>query len=245
MAIEPILASKCSHPENAIVMLLSHAPQRLTITEISSLTGYHRNTVRPALKRLVADGKIKFMGKGNHTVYYRESVTDQYHRIAKMILDMDMPELDYIKRTQILRKMGKQMVIDSIQDIMAEKHDPEKMSVRDSLAHLKMSYPFNDLIHTPDGIMSTVEFKIDGAEQLGQFKEIRLQVGPCLCGGNSDNDFACLMVEGALEGGIVATVGYEPHKVEKSGLNGDSNEDYCTFLIQLKQDFYQEVEDFI
>jgi hypothetical protein len=229
---------RCMHSKEAVSMLLSHAPHRLSIKEIAGITNYHRNTVRPAIKELLTEEKIHAMGDGNNTIYYIDSITSHYRRIARTIYELELNHLTDKIKLDILRGIGYNMVKDILDelDIHAEQIKNNHDSLIEALIHVKMAYPFTDLKYetsdsgTGTSVSSALEFDIPD----GEFDQtdFNLNVSPCLCAGNKENFYACEMVAGALTGAIEGACGINA-EVQPIG-NGTSEEygDFCTYNIK-------------
>jgi hypothetical protein len=226
------------HSKEAVSMLLSHAPHRLSIKEIAGITNYHRNTVRPAIKELLFENKINSMGDGNNTIYYMDSITDHYRRIAQTIYQLELSHLTDKMKLDIIRGVGYNMVNNSLKELeihadqIKENHD----SLIEALIHVKMAYPFTDLKYdTNDSsrgsvVQSALNFEIpDGDFDQTNFN---LNISPCLCGGDSESYYACEMVAGALEGAIEGACGV---KAEVKPIDNGLSEvygKYCTYNIK-------------
>lgn len=226
------------HSKEAVSMLLSHAPHRLSIKEIAGITNYHRNTVRPAIKELLAEQKINSMGDGNNTVYYIDSITGHYRRIAKTIYQLDLSHLTDNMKLDIIRGVGYNMVKNSLQEveIHADQIKDNHNSLIEALIHVKMAYPFTDLKYDSSDsnrgsvVQSALNFDIpDGNFDQTNFN---LNISPCLCGGDSESYYACEMVAGALEGAIEGACGVNAEVKPVDNGVSEVYGNYCTYNIQ-------------
>lgn len=190
--------------DEAIRIFLSRNPVKFTISDIASALGYHRNTTKKAIKRI---DDVSFIGSGNYTNYFIKSMMDHYREIGeavKVAYDSN-PLNEPLKFFEHIRAFGYALVKENLEatitDEYVENYNHEKLE--DSLIHLKMSYPFENIIEVKqeDGsteIRSSVKFYLvrDG------LPGTTLRVDPCLCLGNMDEAYLCEMAAGGLQAGL-------------------------------------------
>ena len=183
-------------------MYLSRNPNRYTIKELATLTAFHRNTTKKAISRM---DDILSMGSGNYTSYYMRSMTDHYRTIGKALkLIFETEGHNNQELRDKLRAFGYALVKSNLEEIIDEtyidqyNHD----NLFESLIHLKLSYPFEDLIEITDNdgethLQSSVRLDFDkrGNTRL-------LKVDQCLCRGEVETGYLCEMVAGALQAGL-------------------------------------------
>jgi hypothetical protein len=225
---------RCCHSSEAILLILSRTPWRLSIKELSEITRFHRNTLRPTLKELKRENKIKSSGDSKSSMYYYGGVVDFYRRQARAIEGLDLPE-DQI--SEIAKKLGYNLVINTLNEALDQGPEFRHGSLFEALLHIKMAYPFSDIILSDNGkARSSITFTT-AEEKEGKDidpTDFNLRVHECLCGGNKDDHVSCAMVVGALEGAIEGACGVQA-EVTWNGSGVDSNfGKFCQYRIVSK-----------
>ncbi|MHA2501832.1 MAG: hypothetical protein ACXAE3_03085 [Candidatus Kariarchaeaceae archaeon] len=228
---------KCMHSKEAIQMLLSHAPLRYSIKELSQLTGFHRNTIRPAVKELTDKEVISNFGTSQ---YFSQSISEHFRNLAKSIYSID-DGLSEDTKQSILRTFGRNLVQENLKKVISEEYMQHfnHSILTEALLHLKMSYPFADVTNTPDGsgqdnIRVNVKFELLREYDTGN--ELDLKISPCLCQGETNQRYMCEMVAGAIEGGILSACQSEPKEVVHNGSGINGNGQYCQYYIKVDKE---------
>ncbi|MHA2249725.1 MAG: hypothetical protein ACXAD7_05155 [Candidatus Kariarchaeaceae archaeon] len=220
---------KCCHSSEAILLILSRTPWRLSIKELSEITRFHRNTIRPTLKKLLDDKnvKIKSTGDSKSSLYYYGGVVDFYRRQSKAISDLDLPE-NQIK--DIAKNIGFNIVKNTLEEALVDGPEFRHNSLFEALLHIKMAYPFSDITVDESGrARASTVFTV--ADQITNPADFNLRIHSCLCGGNQDDHVSCEMVMGALEGAIEGACGVQATvKLHGSG-DDEKHGPFCEYQI--------------
>jgi len=227
------------HSGEVIQMLLSHAPLRYSIKELSDLTGFHRNTIRPAVKELTEKDELSNFGNSQ---YYSNTISEHYRILGRSLYDLDLGFDDNTK-LNVLRQFGRNLVVKNLNRVINEEYTDHfnHTTIGEALLHLKLSYPFADVTSTISN-ENTSDMKIDVTFEVETNhyetdKEMDLHIYPCLCRGDTSQSFLCEMVAGALEGGIISACQAEPLEVLHLGNAEDELGKYCRFYIRVAEGF--------
>lgn len=238
------ISFKCMHSSEAIQMLLSHAPLRFSIKEISGMIDFHRNTVRPAVRDLLNRDQIHQFGKSS---YYGKTVSEHYRDIARSIYNAPIRGMTESMKKDLLRATGRNLVMQNLAGIVDENYTEQfdHDNLVEAMLHLKMSYPFTDMeiiTETKETRRGTKEVEVVrpdltfhvNPDKYESDDEVDLTISPCLCMGEEKLSYVCEMVTGALEGGISSACNAEVRAVEHlhcSDQSNDDEENSCTYYI--------------
>jgi len=217
-------------------MLLSHAPLRYSIKELSDLTGFHRNTIRPAVKEL--GGKNLIANFGN-SQYYSSTISEHFRLLGKSLYELDLG-FDEQTKLAMLRQFGKNLVQNNLDQVIDENYATHfnHSKIAEALLHLKLSYPFADVTSKDttgkNEISIDISFEVD-TNRYDSDKEMDLHIYPCLCQGDSGQSYLCEMVAGALEGGIISACRAEPMEVVHLGPSQDEEGKFCRYYIRVAE----------
>ncbi|MHA2030010.1 MAG: hypothetical protein ACW99Q_11505 [Candidatus Kariarchaeaceae archaeon] len=231
----------CSHSSETLLLLLSRSLWPLTIKEISELSGLHRNTIRGTLKDLMGT-KIKAIGvkkEGEKTKntkidqYYYLGINDFYRSIAGAI---DKLPLNQELKTQMAREMAYNLVHDRLNNALDDDRHFAHAFPLEALLHVKFAYPFTDLDIDKEGkFHAKTKFKIRANKGKKKPDNFNLRVHACLCNGLEENNLACHMVVGALEGAFEGSIGFKTNVSWVSHGVDDRAGSFCEYNIVLKE----------
>lgn len=226
----------CCHSSEALLLLLSRTPWRLSIKELSEITHFHRNTIRPTLKFLKDEGKIKSIGENKNQMYYYGGVIEFYRRMAKSLDELDLP-------TETIHKLAEQfsynLVKETLSDALEDGPEFTHESLYEALVHIKMAYPFSDIkierYEDDDGnsktrTIPTTIFTVPHEEDNFDPSDFNLRVHSCLCRGEKDFKTSCNMVIGALKGAIEGSTRVKA-KVEWIQSGNNENGQFCEYRV--------------
>jgi hypothetical protein len=236
----------CCHSSEAILLILSRTPWRLSIKELSDITRFHRNTLRPTLYALKDQNKIQSTGDSKSSQYYYGGITDFYRRQAKAIDALDLP-VDQIKA--IAKNIGYNLVKNTLEEALEEGPEFKHDSLYEAVLHIKMAYPFSDIIIGKDGkVKSGTAFtatSLSGDFDINKISpnDFNLRIHACLCDGNDDDHISCAMVIGALQGAIEGACGTRA-EVKWNGKGKDTKYGiYCQYRITSEMNIPDKINE--
>ncbi len=223
----------CCHSKEAIILTLSRTPWRLSIKELSDITHFHRNTLRPTLKKLLEDNKnkIKTTGDTKSGHYYYGGITDFYRRQARAIEELDLPS-DQIGK--IASDIGYNLVKNTLKEALKNGPQFRHNSLYEAILHIKMAYPFSDFIWSETGrVQSGTVFRANSLDNETEINphDFNLRIHSCLCNGDKEDHISCSLVIGALKGAIVGTCGVDANVKWNNAGNDPKYGTYCQYQI--------------
>ncbi len=180
----------CLKTSDKVKLILTKLPMTLSIQQISDVSGYHRNTVRPALNSLVTQKAVKLTSTNRNRDYYSNNLADFYRKIAAAL-----------PSAAVAQKTGYNFVYSLLKkNISQTKTKIARADFKEFQEIINLAYPFIDFSYQQDGsILPISKITITNGDKNKRFLTFHAIVEPCLCNGEDTSGKSCAMVQGSLQ----------------------------------------------